>query len=157
MKAIITLGRVPEGFFDVAAFEFTPVDLCSEALVKIMLTRDLLNNTYHMAHPKHITMKKLSEGLSKVGHQITGIEYEKFYNYVHNNVEEEGFRREVSLIFNSLTAEGDTEERDSMHSMEVRTDFTVKALKQLDFNWPELDNEFIEKMMNYCHRVEYIT
>lgn len=157
LKALISLGKIPKEFLTEGNFELTPVDSCSQAMVKLMMTKALINNTYHLANPKRVSMQKFKEVINQMGYELTAVSDEEFYQYVQNQVQEQGFTRELSMIYNRLRRVENLQGEDSPQIMTHSTDFTVLALKKIGFIWPELDGIFIEKMLEYCQRIRYIS
>lgn len=169
LKAIVLLKRIPSGIRG-GSYEITPIDLTSEALAKLVLAKEFIGHTYHLACPQHVTFGQMLDALNSTGYPIAEIEYEKFYRQVRNHMENNGFIRELGLLFNNLRAANDRQEaaqnqidqnqerRESQtehQPFRIDTDFTVKVLEKLGFTWPELDLPYLEKLLKYCETISY--
>lgn len=156
LKAIIALGKIPQGVIEEVTFELTPVDLCSQALLKIMKIDNLANNTYHLANPNFVPMGLIKETLDDLGYKIEAMENEKYYDYVYDRVENEDFNREITSIYTILRAKNDDEPTKPSHRMAYSTIFTEKALALTNFSWPEIGKTYLTKMLAYSQSINYL-
>jgi len=157
VKAIILLGKIPSPYLENREIELTPVDLCSKAMVNLMLLKDSANHTFHMAHPHYLPVKKLIDTIKKMGLSIEEVDYPTFSLHVKEKAESETFVKEISRIFHRLNPENET--GNDRPALEVTYDsrFTIQVLEKTGFFWPELDSLYIEKMLRHCADVGYIS
>lgn len=154
IKGLINLGKVPDSYLNYRS-DFTAVDKCSEAMVKLVLWEEVINNNFHMMNSNLIPMKNFIDKINEEGYPIEEVSDQEFYDSISDRIKTSDFERELSTLFNDLVAgvhnfieEGIQEKLD--------TTFTVKALEQVGFTWPKIDSEFLRKILDYCKEVGYI-
>ncbi|OCL27784.1 hypothetical protein U472_04325 [Orenia metallireducens] len=153
-KGLISLAKAPSSYMDYRS-DFTAVDTCSEAMVKLILWEESIGYNFHMMNANLIPMREFISGINKAGYLIEEVDDQEFYNLISNRIKNSDFERELSTLFNDLAAgvhnfieEGTQEKMD--------TTFTVKALEKAGFVWPKIDSEYIRRLLDYCQGIGYI-
>ncbi|WP_027338802.1 non-ribosomal peptide synthetase [Halonatronum saccharophilum] len=153
-KGLICLSKAPSAYMDYKS-DFTAVDKCSEAMVSLILWKESIGYNFHMMNANLIPMRKFIAGINKAGYLIEEVSNQEFYDLISNRIKNFDFERELSTLFNDLAAgvhnfiEENTQEK-------MDTEFTVKALERVGFVWPEIDLEFIKRILKYCNEIGYI-
>ena len=116
---------------DVFPIDFTPVDLCARAYVKLVLCGDE-NQIYHLVNPNMIYIRNIRKKLrcALVPKQI----FEK------RMLEKMGDKDVAVLSFYSAIAA-------SSENIETNCDLTVEKLNELDFRWPKIKLGYLKFML----------
>jgi thioester reductase-like protein len=155
IKSIVMLGQIPAGIRN-GRYEITPVDLTSDAMVRLMGARELVGYTYHLPHPRLVTFGELLDGLGTIGHKITEMEFQKFYRHLTNVVENQEDSVELNLLLTSLRATNDRPaQQGAIRPLSVQSEFTRNVLAKVGFTWPELDLAYLERIFKHCEAVGY--
>ena len=116
---------------DVFPIDFTAVDLCAEAYVKLVLSGDE-NQIYHMVNPNMIYIRNISKKLrcALVPKQI----FEK-------RMMEKRADKDVAVLsfYNAIASVSE--------NIELSCDITVNKLKELGFKWPKIKLGYLKYML----------
>lgn len=151
LKSFLSIGYIPDYLLNVT-FDFTPVDICSKAIIKIANTK-IENSTFHIINNNIISMNMLISILNDLSYNIQPVPEEEFIKVFEkirrdNNkqdlligimqdwIRDKSFKYNYSVIFNS--------------------DFTNKYLSSIGFSWPIIDKLYFSKYFNYLEKIGYI-
>jgi thioester reductase-like protein len=155
IKALISLGQFPSniGNYEI---EITPVDLCTQALIKLIILKDTIGYNFHLMNPYLLPLKKLIHFINKFGFEIEPVDFQDFYNHVYSEVTSKNFTRSITGIFYNLREENeidDSEER----MVTFESTFTQQVLKKTGFSWLELDFDYMSRMLKHAIEVRYLS
>ena len=139
LKNIIELHKVPSSVKNFS-IDLTPVDLASEAISKLVLNNRTSNIVYHI-YNNIISIQQLINMLNDLGLDIT------IYD-IPQTKEEKSFT-------NSLSHNTTFDENTS--SIILSNDITNNYLNQIDFNWSIVDKEYLNKLINYMKKSNYLS
>jgi amino acid adenylation domain-containing protein/thioester reductase-like protein len=153
IKSIIKLGVIPTEL-SVESLEFTPVDSCSAAIIKLIQNdKESKCRVYHLFNHKKINMNDLVNTINSADFSVELIDSGSFNQYikqVSQDPKKQEFLRGIITDF------------DKHKSLNYNTDITIKseitinALKKTNFEWPEINNEYILKILNYMQEIKFI-
>ena len=109
--------------------DFTPVDECADAYVRLAL-HDRVNNIYNLYNPHIFTIDTLSRKLFRSIKQVSGEFFEK-------SIKELITDREVAVLsfYHSIAS--------SSAKVPISNEFTVSELKKLDFKWSKITLRYL--------------
>lgn len=109
--------------------DFTPVDECADAYVRLAL-HDRVNNIYNLYNPHIFTIDTLSRKLFRSIKQVSGEFFEK-------SIKELITDREVAVLsfYHSIAS--------SSANVPISNEFTVSELKKLDFKWSKITLRYL--------------
>lgn len=143
IKLMILLGKAPIVNWMV---DFTPVDLASEVVTKSVLTTTHSQRVYHVTHPKPIHYRDMIHLINDVGYHVELLplaEYEEILLSLDPSSEAN------QLAVSQLDGDG-------VKDSEVIFD-SRKTMEVLLFNdVPEIDYDYMQKMLSYAVKVEYL-
>lgn len=116
---------------DVFPIDFTAVDLCAEAYVKLVLCGDE-NHIYHMVNPNMVFIRNLSKKL-----RCTLVPKPIF----EKRMMEKRTDKDVAVLsfYNAIASVSD--------NIELSCDYTVNKLKELGFKWPKIKLTYLRYML----------
>ena len=133
-------------------FDFTQVDICSQAILKIANT-DINYSTFHIVNNNIKQMKELINIFKKLSVEIEAIP-EKEFMEIFERIRQDKNRRDilVGIIQDWI--------RDKSfkyyYNVVFNSDFTNKYLESIGFYWPDTDEEYFEKYIGYLKNIGYI-
>lgn len=151
LKSFVELGIFPEYLLE-HAIELCPVDICSEAVIKI-LKYDSVCNVFHIYNSKLLSVKLLINTLHELGVNINGVSNEIMSNKLIEILNDD-FKKEIlSGIIHDIDSK-----KQLIYTSNVRieSEFSEKYLEKIGFSWKEIDREYIFKYMNYFKRIGFI-
>lgn len=141
VNTILKSGIVPQCLKQ-NDIEFTPVDLCSDAIIKLIEKEP--KDYYHVCNPHTITYEEFCDYLSKISIQTRyeNIQnFNEYFDFARDKVSERELYTGFYVYFkrNSFNA----------YSREnLICDYTTSVLKDLNFEWPEIDFSYIYKILS---------
>lgn len=141
LNTILKSGILPR-ILKTNHIEFTPVDLCCDAILKLIRTG--VCDYYHVCNPHTITYEKLCDYLSKLSVQIRYENIETLNEYldvINGKVSGRTLITGFYVFFKRNS--------NYVYSREnLICDYTSTVLKNLNFEWPKIDFCYIHKILN---------
>ena len=149
-KAFLGLGIVPNYLMG-RYVEFTPIDEAAHAVMTI--TRHFSNEqtVFHIENYKRLLLDNLIVILKKLSYEVTSVEEAVFNKALLQTIE----RKEIKYIFETFINDMDGNNRLVFSNIHIDTDFTVRYLKLLGFEWSEISLEYLRKYMEYFGKIGY--
>ena len=141
LKAIKNLGMLPMDLKNYE-LEFTPVDICADAIVKLSVSnnKDYNINVFHLYNNNYVPMNIITNLFEE--------------NNIHiNYLENEDFEKNLATILaNSKATPGFLEyfssnELPNLTNNLFSNDSTLKILNLLGFSWPKITKEYINNII----------
>jgi amino acid adenylation domain-containing protein/thioester reductase-like protein len=132
VQSFVNLGVTPAMKDDI---DFTYVDSLAQAILRLMHTAPLRNETYHLANPRRL---KLSQVLTDpaLGLAVRTVPFADFVDTLLNHLEQWGFSHHIENILTHMGwLGGELEQQTLVTSLADRTEF---LLERLGFRWPTL-------------------
>lgn len=128
--SFIKIGRVTNEMLDYE-FDMSPVDICSEFIIKILEYQSSYGKVFHIANNNKITLKNIIKALNISNIKI--VTQEEFRNSIKNN-------KEIIGIINDITSNVIFGK-----NININSDFTQNYLNKLNLNWCNINNSYIRK------------
>lgn len=148
VKAVLDLGVFPEYLMPLYS-EFSPVDDTADGIVKIMERFNNRHTVFNLNHNKGLYFDKFLEYFNKLNISIDVVDGETFiqriklpgsesmYEALINDMDEKG-----NLVYDS--------------NIRILNDFTVEYMKKLDFEWADIDFEYIKGYIEYFRKIGFL-
>lgn len=138
MISIINLRKVPKEVLNIG-LEFTPVDYCAEFIVKLLKETPDNINIYHLFNSASVKLKDLLKIMEKHGIHIDITPISVFEKFVLSAPDKYfGITNYLSNIKNV-----------SFNQVTLSNQITNNTLKRLGLAWPDLDEAYFSKILNY--------
>ena len=134
------------------SIELTPVDLASDAIVKI-LNHNSKCSVFHIYNTKLLPVTLLVETLKSLNYDILPMSNDMFASLLTGILADNNKKDILSGIIYDLD-----ESKKLIYTYDVRlhATFTEEYLKHLSFNWKDIDENYIIKYMNYFKKINFI-
>ena len=151
IKSILKLGVIQDKFSQ-HALEFTPVDSCAEAIVKILQDNPKFT-VFHLFNNNFIKIDKLLEILNKLDEKIVPVTDDEFKEKINIALKDKYLRNEINGIVTDLD---ENKLLNLINYIIPNCEFTQKYLKTIGFTWPRIEEEYIKKYIEYFRKINYI-
>ena len=124
--------------------ELTPVDKLSEAIVKVMEydTGDI--SVLHLLNSNYLKVVDLLKYLKEMNINIEITSERAFNKKLKEWLIDDDKSDSIKVLLNDL----DNKNKLNYNSnYKIENNFSNKVLEKMDFKWPEIDKEFIKKIM----------
>jgi amino acid adenylation domain-containing protein/thioester reductase-like protein len=153
LKALCTVGIVP-GKLLLQEIDLSPVDLCSEAILRLAVLEKCSGRIFHIYNPNQISFAMLFEFLKNEKIQVRvlpNLTHREYIGFLRKNCTY--FRKEIDRLaadfnFDTILAP----------DYSFRTDATItgKYLEQVGFRWPAIDAVYIGKMVKHLRDINFL-
>lgn len=151
IKSFISIGAISKELLP-QRIEFTPIDECATAIVLLAKTKEYDNKIFHLYNHNLVTLRYLVGVLKNMNYNIKVLSEDSFRETIIE------YSKEKNESVSALVNDFDTSNLslDYNYTVNIRSDFTQKILKQLGFSWNKIDKEYIRKIIQYMKDVNFI-
>ena len=146
-KSIMELRLLPKSLLE-QEVEFTPVDLCSEAIVKIMQHNSKLISVVHVYNSNHIKINKILKILNELNIKIDTCSDEEFAKLITSP----NSKSKITGIVNDLTPD---KKLKYSSNIKVKSNLSVDYLSKCNFKWKKINKIYIQKYFNYLININF--
>lgn len=141
LKSIIDLGKAPA---EIASLEmdFSPVDLTSTAIMKLILMDNSSQIIYHIYNPYTLSVKDIISCLNKLGYSIQLLNRKDYT--AQKDIDS------LNELIYDLSFLKDAE------TIKVSNSITLDHLQKIDFYWKQPDINYLTKIINYMKKVHFL-
>ena len=108
---------------------------------------------FHLFNPNLLKVDKLLTYLADLDIHISPVEDSEFSSRINSILSNDTLRSTISGIITDLD---DSKLLNLIASVVPNCDFTQCFLNHCGFEWPEINNEYIEKYINYFNSIKFL-
>jgi len=131
LNFITLTKKIPLSLAD-KVFNISPVDECARLIVDILLKANHYK-IYHIVNFNKLTLKNIVDFLNKLDYNIEFIEDKDYKNILGNHLEQFPY---IAQQFSQMN---------NFNNIIVDSPYTLKTLKELNFNWTIIDVNYMNK------------
>lgn len=136
MKSIANLGVVPERFSNYS-FDFTPVDMCATAIIKLVFN-NTYNKIYHVLNHNVLSFNDIVQILAELNITIKVLPDNQISNIIRQNISASQYES-YKWILNDLVL-------NNHKRINIDSSKTQKVLKSLGFDWDTIDTNYYKRV-----------
>ena len=132
--------------------ELTPVDICAEAVIKIL---DYTSpcNVFHLYNPNLLPINLFYDTILRRGISLTPVSNTIMTYIIKGILSDDSKKSIISGIVQDLDK---NKEFTYISKIGLDASFTKQYLAALGFNWNTFDSSYIDKCFNYFEQVGFI-
>lgn len=128
-------------------FDLSPVDLVASAIVNIISSYGNCDKIFHAFTPYKFTMKILIDMLNLLDYNVKVISDNNFYKKINS----------MNLDSNSLIiSDYNLYSNVSYLNIKNNCDITLQYLENIGFTYPEINLDYIVRLLNYIKNIKFI-
>ena len=143
VRAMFQFDCIPDGQIDF--LEFTAVDFVSKAIVALVMTKSLRNETYHLLNSNRIGFKEWKEVFEVCDKKKNEVSVKEYLQYLKENYEQPKLQHYIQ-DFLTHTHVLEAHNYTNFIMLQERTD---KILEKLHMKWTKPTKEQLIMMMQY--------
>ena len=132
--------------------EFTPVDSCAEAIVKIIENNPKFT-VLHLFDNKFIKICDILKILKSLKQDIEFVSDDEFKKRVNIVIKDKKDKDKINGIITDLD---ENKLLNLINYIIPNSEFTQKYLEMIGFEWPEINEEYIKKYIEYFKKIKFI-
>lgn len=133
--------------------EFTPVDCCAKAILKLSFNMDINRYVFHIFNENYISVSELLKTLEKLGFTTSILAGNEFRQKIVTLSNEHSEQNILKGVVNDLD---DTLGLSFNSTVNQKNIYTNNCLEKLDFKWPLINDEYIRKIIEYLRKKKYL-
>lgn len=133
--------------------EFTPVDYCAKAMFQLIFNVQTTHYVFHLFNENYIPVSDLLEIFETLGFSteiLSGNDFKQKIVALSNQHPEENI---LKGIVNDLD---DTLGLSFSATVNQKNLYTNSCLEKLNFEWPEVNADYIQKIIDYLRKKKYL-
>ena len=146
------IGCIPNYLLD-SYLELTPVDCCANAILKLLQYNSKTNRIFHLLNHKNIDVEFFINTLNKFYDKINIVDNEVFLKAIDKILVNPNDKDILSGLINDFD-----ENRKIVYSspVKIKSDFTVRYLNKIGFDWPDLKENYIIKFISFFNNLNLL-
>jgi len=150
LKSILNMLIVPDRILN-TEIDLTPVDLCAEAIVKIMDTNPQSKSLYHVFNHNVLTIEQLIDIFRSLGIDIKVSTFDEYNRQLINIAGNRDRRKLVKGVV--LDPFNEVYYQNIAHP---KNDDTKLILEKQGFKWPVPNEDYMRKLLMHMDKVDFI-
>ncbi|MGE5329382.1 MAG: amino acid adenylation domain-containing protein [Deltaproteobacteria bacterium] len=147
LKSIIQVGVIPKEIFK-ENIEFTPVDCCADGIVKLIMKEEMYGNVLHLYNHNYIKAEDLYLMINNMFNlNVKTIQTPRFDEYLKYIKHKSSNNEAADYIANNFNYEKTM--INNYYRVNLSSHATQNYIKQVNFKWPQVDEEYIKKTLDY--------
>lgn len=133
--------------------EFTPVDYCANAIFQLIFNVQTNRYVFHLFNENYIRVSELLKIFENIGYSteiLSGNEFKQRIVALSNQHSEENI---LKGIVNDLDDKLGLSFSSTVNQKNLHTN---SCLEKLNFEWPMVTDEYIQKIINYLRKKKYL-
>ena len=155
IKSIVNLGEISESMLE-QEIEFTPIDICSKAIVNLAKNSITDNKIYHLYNHNFIKIKDIIQILNSLDFDIKIVSDEEFKNRILELSKGKNSKALLGIINDFDYSNKEKISINYNFSVKIVSDYTQKYLHLLKSDWNETSKSYIRKLIVYMKKVNFI-
>ncbi len=144
LLAFLEIGAIPDTLLD-GYLEFTPIDYTADSVIELVSHPSKQNRVFHLFNDNHIKIVEFLH-LLKLQNYVIDVVPENVFKATIKDILKDDSRKN---ILNNLLNDFDKDLNLSYTTnIMLKSDTTKKYLKNIGFNWPEIDSNYVKKLIN---------
>ncbi len=152
IKSFVKLKMIPNNILKIK-LEFTPVDVCAKAIILIIENELKDFSIFHLFNDNTITMEELLNYLDDAKYQINIVSNKDFDKEIEKVLKDKSQNDILYGIINDLNTDISNS---YTNQTQITSNLTMTYLSSLNFNWPKIDKEYINKYIKYFKEIELL-
>lgn len=150
IKSILKLQVIQEGF-KAHATEFAPVDLCADAIIKIIKSNPRFT-VFHIFNNNLISFIDIIRYLNDLNIKLEFVSDKKFAAKINEFLKNPRLKSNIS----GIVADLDPNKLFKLNAnILLDSNFTNLYLQKVGFKWPKITKNYINKYINYFKKINY--
>ena len=151
LKSFVALGVIPKSLLR-KEIEFTPVDICADAIIKCLQYNHKSTSVLHIYNRNHVKTNSIVDALKDFNINIKVLNDKDFAEYINNSLANKNTKKYINGIINDLNSEKQLVYDSNIY---VKSDFSVQYLLHCKFRWVKINKEYIIKYITYLKSIGF--
>ena len=152
ISSVVNTGIISEAIL-AEQIELTPIDCAARAIAKIAATNEADNRIFHIFNNKMLSVGHLLEMFRSINIIIRPMNNAQIEKLLRQELKNKNKRDPLQGMLVYLNDSGDLAHR---ATLDIKADFTVDYLAKAGFFWPQIDQAYLSKVLEYMRSVNFL-
>jgi len=152
IKFIVETGALSDSLIN-GEIEFTPVDLCSKAIVQLIMTEAVTGKTFHLYNNNMMDISDLYNLFLLAGINVKLLDKDSFKTLVLNIASGGLNNKKLIGVVNNFLVQN---QMNNESYVRLSSKITIEYLKRIGFEWPQIDVEYFSRLIRYMKKVKFL-
>ena len=151
LLSLASIGCIPDYLLN-GYMEFTPIDCCAEAIIKLAQYPSAINRVFHLYDNNHVDVNYFITILKNyIPFEV--VSHEEFVGKINTIFKQDN----SSKILSGILRDFDSDEKLVYESpIKLNCDFTKQYLAKTKFNWPNIGKDYLIRFLDYFCSIGYL-
>lgn len=150
-KSILQIKYAPDYLLS-GYVEFTPIDYCGDAIIKIASHFNPKFTVFHLLNEKIVTIDRLLSIFKELNIDINIVSSEKFKEIINDLLHDSTKKMYLEGIINDFNKDTELVYESPV---KIKSEFTNTFLNKIGFSWPYIDKNYIYNYLKYLADIGY--
>lgn len=151
IKSFLQIGYMPDYMLNLYA-EFTPIDYCGDAIIKIASHFNKNYTIFHLLNEKHVNLDVMYETMTNLGIDMKIVSSKDFTKILNDLLQDPDKKNYLNGIVNDLNQD---KKLVYQSDVTIKSDFTKEFLNKIGFDWPAIDKRYLRNYFKYLADIGY--
>ena len=147
--SFVKIGALPDYLLKYP-LEFTPVDIASNAIYKLVTHPTNTNRIFHLYNHNTFYASKLLKKLNHYNYDISVLEEDKFINKIKKILQDEESKKILKNLLNNFD---DELHLNYTNDIILKSSFSIKYLRRIGFRWHKISNKYLIRLIDLLRKV----
>lgn len=155
IKSMVSLASISEDMLE-QSIEFTPVDSCAKAIVTLGKNSICNNKVFHLYNHNLMKVSNLVQLFKNIDINVNILSKKEFNDFLYE-ASLNSDNSNLNPIINDISL--DSSQLLGLNydfTVNILSDYTQKYLHLLGFDWPDVDDIYVKKLLDYMKKVNFI-
>lgn len=133
--------------------DFTPVDLCADAIIQILIHNSKNRYIYHIYNDNYVYFSELLGLLRNLNISIESLSETEFIAKIDSILADKKSLDSISGIINDF---GINRKLDYSSYVDISGEYSKSELSKYGFVWPKIDLTYLKKYISYLRKIKFI-
>ena len=147
--SFIKLGGIPN-YLESGYLEFTPIDICAQAIVKLITHPNKNMRIFHLFNHNHITIKNCIKYFKELNPDFSILDNSIFKKRVKEFLNNANKKNLISALINDFD-----KDLQLMYETDIiiKSNYTIKYLSKIGFSWHKISDKYMTNFINLLKEV----
>lgn len=149
ISEFLKIGFIPDSLLS-AYLEFTPVDIISKSIIKLITHPNKNCVILHLFNHNHVYIDKCIKYFKLINSNFEIVTDEIFRKNIKKLLNNKNSKNNINLLINDMD-----KNLNLMYNSNilVKSDLTIKYLSKIGFNWPKISEKYILRFLDLIRKV----
>lgn len=151
LTSLLNVRCIPDYLLE-RYLEFTPIDKCAEAIIKLAEHTNKENRIFHLYDYNHVDINDFID-IVRGYTAFDIVSSDEFVTRLNKVLEKNNASDLLAGILRDLD---DNKKLKFETKIKIKSDFSIKYLQKIGFVWPKIDENYLKMFLEYFRLVGYM-